>query len=190
MAASFSAITVAAAFLYVRSQTRRLETASRRSQRLRRAESAARQSAQPDGDNVPRFDSALVSPPPSPSHLHPAPPAALHDRRLTAHAWHIDIAAVGWTPTSLLDGLCGLCQEWLRRNSTPSASADSSPVGLLSNQSDPADDALGSQSSRRGARKGEFIRHPLGRMWSPLPAHPPLCATRPSSWASADGNPR
>lgn len=67
LAASFSAVTVVAALLYVRSQTRRLESEARKPQRLRRAESAARQPAEPDGDNVPRFDSALARPPPFPT---------------------------------------------------------------------------------------------------------------------------
>ena len=70
LAASFSAVTVFAAWLYVRSQTRRLESAASKPQRLKRAESAPRQPAQPDGDNVPRFDSAMVctpSPPAQPS---------------------------------------------------------------------------------------------------------------------------
>jgi len=66
LAASFSAVTVVAAFLYVRSQTRRPETPARGSERLRRAESSAKPSSPFEGDNVPRFDSALACPHPPP----------------------------------------------------------------------------------------------------------------------------
>ena len=60
VAVTFSALTVFAAYLYVKSQAKRYENTSSKPERFRRAASTAKKPAQLDGDNVPRFDSSMV----------------------------------------------------------------------------------------------------------------------------------